>query len=86
VVAPATARKPISTNEPVAVFHPGAPARRHRDRAAGNGSDLDHLALMLYLGLKETKRWAESADPVPRQRYGDVRLRTHKFRQIGPFA
>jgi hypothetical protein len=31
---------------------------------ATNGAVLVYLALMPYLGLKETKRWAEYADPI----------------------
>ncbi len=69
-VAPTAKRKPISTDESIVEsksgLHPRASARRHRGRAAGTAPDLVYLALMPYLGLKETKRWAEYADPMGR--------------------
>lgn len=70
MVAPAAARKPISTDESIvesiAVFIRGHLLGGTEAELPATAPDLVYLALMPYLGLKETKRWAEYADPMGR--------------------
>lgn len=67
-VAPTAARKPISTDqsivESIAVFIRGHLLGGTEARLPATAPDLVYLALIPYLGLEETKRWAQSADPA----------------------
>ena len=69
-VAPTAARKPISTDrsivESIAVFIRGHLLGGTEAQLPARAPDLVYLALIPYLGLEETKRWAESAAAVPR--------------------
>jgi hypothetical protein len=69
-IAPTAARKPISTDESIvesiAVFIRGYLLGGTETELPATAPDLVYLALMPYLGLEETRRWAESIDPVPR--------------------
>jgi hypothetical protein len=69
-IAPTASRKPISTDESIvesiAVFIRGHLLGGTESRLPATAPDLVYLALMPYLGLAETRRWAERAQPVPR--------------------
>jgi hypothetical protein len=69
-VAPATARKPISTDESIvesiAVFIRGHLLGGTEAQLPGAAPDLVYLVLLPYLGLSETKRWAASAGQIGR--------------------
>jgi hypothetical protein len=69
-VAPTAARKPISTDasivESIAVFIRGHLLGGTEAQLPATAPDLVYLALMPYLGLEETRRWAASADPTPK--------------------
>jgi hypothetical protein len=73
-VAPAVARKPISTDqsivESIAVFIRGHLLGGTEARLPATAPDLVYLALMPYLGLEEARRWADFA-----VRLGEVKVR-----------
>ena len=76
-IAPTAERKPISTDESIvesiAVFIRGHLLGGTEGQLPATAPDLVYLALMPYLGLAETRRWAERAHPAPQIK---VRSRT----------
>jgi hypothetical protein len=63
-VAPAAVRKPISTDESIAVFIRGHLLGGTEAELPPTAPDLVYLALTPYLELKETKRWAKYSDAL----------------------